>query len=119
MKDNPGVLDWARSIKALGFKVYLAERGTYGFISDHEGTRVLSFSFNDGGSLHGNYGPPSYESGTGWRLYTTPWDMKTAEDVKAMLFATPPQYCGRGWKRFTTLNEHLLMYGKSSRYEEI
>jgi hypothetical protein len=117
---------FAQRIKSLGFRVFLAERGHYGFISDESGDRVLSFSF-DGveNTLSGNYGPPSRESGTGWRMYTYPENLRTAEEVRSVLNAYPPLYCQRatnargGWKYFTTLEQHLTRYGSSSQYEEI
>lgn len=136
--------EFAQFIKGLGFRAFVAgalggdgPRG-YGFITDREGTRVLSFQFSDGGSLGGNYGPPSQESGTGWRMDATPWDIKTAADVKRFLYATAPDWtrrghagrchtCGRehegakarGWQYYTTLEQHLAAYGSSSKYEEI
>lgn len=107
---------FAGFIRGLGFTVYMAKSGTYGFITDATESRVLSFSMTDGGSLSGNYGPPSRESGTGWRLEQHPADLKTAEDVKKALYETPPPFCGRGWKKFTTVADHLKEYGPSSAY---
>jgi hypothetical protein len=110
--------EFALRITALGFKVYLAERGTYGFITDDTGERVLSFQFTDGGSLGGNYGPPSKESGTGWRIDGTgPYDLKTAEQVRAALYATAPGWCGKGWKNYTTAEQELETYGASSGFQ--
>lgn len=111
--------EFAARIKALGFRVFLAERGEYGFITDDEGSRVLSFSFTDGGNLGGNYGPASRESGTGWRMDETPQSLTTAERVKRALYAHPPMWCGKGWKHLTTLEQYLAMYGTSSRYAEL
>jgi hypothetical protein len=111
--------EFAARIKALGFHVYVAERGHYGFIADDTETRVLSFGFSDGGSLGGNYGPPSTESGTGWQMDAHPSSLQTAEDVRRALYAPAPPFCGGGWKRYTTVARHLAMYGASSRYEKI
>ena len=116
---NTEVRDFADRIKALGFKVYIAERGTYGFITDDTASRVLSFSFNDSGSLSGNYGPPSKASGTGWQLEQSPWGLKTRDQVRDALYATPPAFRGNGWKHCTTVEQHLAMYGLSSRYSEV
>lgn len=111
---------FASFIKGLGFRVFVAKAGHYGFITDTDGTRVLSWSFSDSSSLSGNYGPPSHESGTGWRLAQSPHDLKSADDVRAALYATPdPRQCGRGWRYFTTLQQHLSMYGDSSKYREV
>lgn len=112
-------LAFANRITAMGFRVFLAKRGHYGFITNDDGSRVISFSFSDGPSLSGNYGPPSRESGTGWRLSRSPEDLRTAEDVKAAFAETPPPFCGKGWRYMTTLEQHLKAYGVSSRYCEV
>lgn len=118
--------DFAYRVKALGFVVYLAAAGHYGFISDDTGARVLSFSFAGvEDTLSGNYGPPSRESGTGWRMNEQPQNLRTVDDVRRALYATPPDWCRRatetrgGWRRMTTLEEHLKQYGPSSRYRKI
>jgi hypothetical protein len=118
--------EFAQRIKALGFVVYMAAGGHYGVISDDTGERVLSFSFPGvEDTLSGNYGPPSRESGTGWRMDQDPQSLRTADDVREALNACPPAWCRRasdqsgGWKRFTTLAEHLAAYGQSSKYRQI
>lgn len=108
--------EFAGRMRALGFTVYLAKSGDYGFITDATESRVMSFSMNDGTSLSGNYGPPSHGSGTGWRMDKTPDQLRTAEDVRKALYATPPAFCGRGWKNYTTVKQHLETYGDSSGY---
>ena len=118
--------DFAYRIRALGFIVYLAEQGHYGFITDDAGERVLSFAFNGcDDSLSGNYGPPSRESGTGWRMDQLPQSLQTAEQVRAALYAMPPQWCQRatetrgGWRNMTTAEQHLKTYGPSSKYRKV
>lgn len=112
--------NFAQRIKALGFVVYLARGGHYGFISDESGARVLSFSFAGvEDTLSGNYGPPSHESGTGWRMNLRPQSLQTAEQVREALNAYPPDWCRNGWKHFTSLDEHLQRYGASSGYRKI
>lgn len=111
--------DFAHYVKGLGFTVYLAKDGTYGFITDDTAERVLSFSFTDGGSLSGNYGPPSAKSGTGWRLEQAPHDLKTHADVRRALYEPAPRWCGDGWKRYTSVEQHLKLYGDSSHYTRI
>jgi len=108
--------EFAERITALGFTVYLAESGRYGFITDNTEKRVLSFSF-DGieNALSGNYGPPSTQSGTGWRLDFGPESLQSKEDVRRALYALPA-FCGNGWKYLTTVKQHLAEYGASSRY---
>ncbi len=117
--------NFAHFIKGLGFRVFLAERKDYGFITDADGGRVLSFSFNDW-SLSGNYGPPSRASGTGWRMDGTPGALRTAADVKKALNAMPPPFCQRadgdkrdGWRYLTTVDQYLQMYGSSSKFKEV
>ena len=111
--------EWGHFIKGLGFRVYLAKARDYGFITDETGSRVLSFSFTDGGKLHGNYGPPSRASGTGWRLEQSPYDLHTAADVRRALYEHAPSWCGNGWSRYTTLEQHLKLYGDSSGFVEL
>lgn len=115
--------DFAQRVAAMGFAVYLAQAGHYGFISDETGSRVLSFQF-DGveDSLSGNYGPPSQQSGTGWRMNATPQSLRTPEAVREALYSTAPDWTrrnGKGWKHYTTLESHLATYGKSSGYRLI
>lgn len=119
MSTQQAAKEFAQRITALGFHVFLAERGNYGFITDSTETRVLTFSFTDGSSLGGCYGPPSRESGTGWRMNALPYMLRTAEDVEKALYAHPPAFCGNGWKHFTTVKQYLDMYGSSSRFQEV
>lgn len=111
--------NFAYYIKGLGFTVYLAKSGTYGFITDDTASRVLDFSFTGGGSLSGNYGPPSQKSGTGWRLEQEPHQLQTWADVHQALYERAPSWCGDGWSHYTTVEQHLKLYGDSSQYERI
>jgi len=113
------VAEWAGFIRGLGFDVYIAKSGTYGFITDRKAERVLSFSFTDGGSLSGNYGPPSQKSGTGWRIDLHPTKLITHDDVHKQLYAEAPKYCGNGWKYYTTVAQHLATYDASSHYTKV
>lgn len=135
MTDFHTAREFGAFIKGLGFRVFVAKNdGTrgHGFITDAEGSRVLSFGME--GDLGGNYGPPSRESGTGWRIEgANIWTLKTADDVKRALYATAPDFCRRkseggcprcnpsrgGFEYYTTLEQHLGMYGRSSGYQEI
>jgi len=114
-------IEYAQSIKALGFRVWLASNNTYGFISDSTGSRVLTWSTQDlAGKLGGCYGPPSRESGTGWvHEDFSMSELRTAEDVEHYLYASPPSWAGRGWQYMTTVEQHLATYARSSRYREI
>lgn len=111
--------EFAARIKAMGFRVWLAANHDYGFISDDTGSRVLSFSYSDiPYSLSGNYGPASRTSGTGWRMNITPGDLQSVETVRRALYAHAPQWCGKGWKDYTTVAQHISTYGASSGYAE-
>lgn len=134
MSDYQTAREFAQFIKGLGFRAFVAGgmggdgRNGYGFITDTEGSRVLSFEMRSG-NLGGNYGPPSRTSGTGWQLNGDVWSLKTADDVRKALYVTAPDFCRRaspqsrgddsGWQYYTTLAQHLAMYGASSKYEEI
>jgi hypothetical protein len=129
MSDFETAREFAQFIKGLGFRVFVAKndgRRGHGFITDAEGSRVLSFGME--GGLSGNYGPPSRASGTGWQIEgANIWTLKTAEDVKRALYAIAPNFCQRyrkgvpdsGFEHYTTLAEHLGLYGSSSGYQEI
>lgn len=118
-RDREYVRAFAQRMTALGFTVYIAERGTHGFLTDAKESRVLCFGSS--GDLSGAYGPPSLFSGTGWRMDAAMWDLKTADDVRAALYEYPPAFCGRQgsercWSHFTTVAQFLKMYNASSRY---
>lgn len=118
MTRKQDTIAFAERIKALGFTVYIAERGTYGFITDQTASRVLTFSMEDGGNLGGSYGPPSRESGTGWRMDIAPHHLNTADDVKQALYANPPEWLrGKGWRYLSTVAQYLAIYGSSSRFD--
>lgn len=113
-------LEFAHHIMSLGFRVFMAESGTYGFITDEKEERVLGFSFGSGiPSLSGNYSPASRESGTGWLMDTVPSDLKTKEDTHSTLYAHPHFHTGKGWNHFTTVKEYLGIYQKSSKFHEL
>lgn len=118
---NQAVRDFAERIVALGFRVFVAQEcaGYYGIITDDIGARVLSFSFNDGGSLGGNYGPPSRGSGTGWRMAGGPETLCTFDDVRRALNENPPAFCGNGWRKLSTLEDYLAAYQQASRFAEV
>lgn len=111
--------EFAAHIKAMGFRAFIAESGEYGFVTDADGTRVLSFSFNGPTGLSGNYHPPSRESGTGWAMSKFPGELMTREDVEMALYAMPPAFAGKGWKRVSTMADYIGLYGASSRFTEV
>ena len=108
------VAQLAAEIKGAGFRVFLAEKGTYGFFTDAEGTRVVCFQFDLGGFKYsGNYVTSApRQTGTGWQL---------ADDSFTGLFnQSAPSWAtgGHEW-RYTTLAQHLATYQWSSRYVEV
>lgn len=111
--------EFAERIKAMGFVVYLVENREYGFITDDTESRVLSFSFDALSNLSGNYGPPSTESGTGWRLDRGPESLRTFDDVRTALYAYPPRWAGNGWRHMSTVKQYLAAYQASSRFERV
>lgn len=112
--DQQDARDFAVRITAMGFRVYLAERGDYGFVTDSSESRVLGFAGRSG-DLSGTYGPPSTTSGTGWKMDQSTWDLRTAADVRNALYAHPPPWCGKGWSRVSTVKDFLAHY-QSSRF---
>lgn len=111
---HPRTEQFVNHIKKLGYDVYVARSGHYGFITDATEQRVLSFNVNDG-TLGGNYGPPSRECGTGWQLRISISDLRTADNVRAALDAYPPDWC-KGWKHLTNVKQYLAQWGASSYF---
>jgi len=108
-----GIAETAARIKGAGFRVFIAERPTYGFYTDEDGTYVVCFQADLGGiSFSGNY--RSTRSGGGWRLITS-----TPEE---MFKQRPPMWAVGGEPHpvtMKTLAMHLKDYQKSSRYKEV
>ncbi len=139
MSDYQTAREFAQFIKGLGFRAFVAGndgRNGYGFITDADGSRVLGFEMREG-TLGGNYNGDR-STGSGWRMDQNTWDLKTAEDVKRALYAMAPSWtgfhrspsrchaCGQSTgseadkaRSYTTLEQHLKMYGTSSKYSEI
>lgn len=142
MNDFETAREFAQFIKGLGFRAFVAGvpggegmRG-YGFITDAEGTRVLGFGMQDG-TLSGNYNGDR-QTGSGWRMDSSIWSLKSAEDVKRALYATAPSWTGfnaraanrcptcgqstgepRAAQTYRTLEQYLSLYGSSSKFQEI
>jgi hypothetical protein len=108
------VAQLAKEIKADGFRVFIAERGTYGFYTDEAGSRIVSFQFDLGGfRFTGNYKTDQPRStGTGWQLQDGSY--------QDMFNQIAPQWALRGasWQ-YTTLEQHLKTYQWSSKYAEL
>ena len=106
------IREFASALVKQGYEVWLAGSEDYGVFT--KGGHVLSFGFDFGVTVSGNYGPPSRESGTGWRISDN-GDPNRAEEY----FAARPsrQQCGDGWSYLCTLEQHLKQYGESSKYK--
>lgn len=116
-----GALDFALEAIKCGFRAFIAKSGTYGFYTDEEGTKVISFEYDFGGiKLSGNYktSAPS-QTGTGWRIYDPSYD-HCDENIIDAFRAAPQQWAVRDatWK-YTTLDQYLAQYQSSSRFEEV
>lgn len=110
------VKDLAQHIKASGFRVFLAKNGNYGFYTDAEGSKIVSFQLDLGGfNFSGNYKTDMpRQCGTGWQLVQG--ENRTYQDM----FNECPTWSLRGanWK-YTTLEQHLKTYQASSQYVEV
>lgn len=106
------VKELAEEIKAAGFRVFIAKSGTYGFYTDEEGSRVVSFQTDLGGmKFSGNY--KSKSCGTGWGL-------DDGMPFAVMIKANAPHWATNGQAvQITTLEQHLATYQKSSTYTEV
>lgn len=111
-------LEIGKRIAALGFSVYMAGSNEYGVFTNADGSIVVAFNERN---LSGNYGPPSRISGTGWRMATQAWDLRTKEDVEAALkeASNPPKWCGNGFRYLTNITQYLETYGASSKYKRL
>lgn len=106
----------AKNIKASGFRVFIAKSGTYGFYTDAEGSKIVSFQLDLGGfNFTGNYKTDMpTQCGTGWQL-----NQSTGRTYQDMFNECPTwSLRGANWK-FTTLAQHLATYQASSVYTEV
>lgn len=106
----------AAEIKNAGFRVFIAKSGAYGFFTDAEGTRVVSFQYDLGGfKFSGNYVTDQPRStGTGWVMGSA-----SRGNYKQLFESYAPEWAVKGakWKH-TTLAQHLATYQASSVYVE-
>ena len=106
------------TLKGHGFRVFIAERGTYGFYTDQSASRVVSFQCSLGiVSFSGNYN--SRSCGSGWRI-TDDIVSPTKEEAQMMLDSNAPYWATKGEQvSLVTLDDHLKKYQQSSRYKEV
>lgn len=111
----------AQKLKAWGYRVFIAKDGTYGFYTD--GTRVVSFGGYYIGMVDfsGNYngGANARSVGTGWQIAKELSDITEAQ-AKEFITAYAPRWATQGRAvTYTTPEQHLKTYGKSSGYVEV
>lgn len=113
----------AATIKAAGFRVFLAKSGTHGCYTDTEGSRVVSFQYDLGGfRFSGNYkavnSADGRTTGSGWCMGDA-YEVST-EGLRNMFESNPPSWATHGKPvRLVTLAQHLATYGESSGYTEL
>lgn len=124
MKIDRSVRDFVNLTLKTGLRVFVAEQGHYGFVTNTEGTRVMSFAMTGlRFSISGNYraiGRNPSKVGTGWCI-SDEW-VETKGRLKHLfdLSQYPPSWATLGQTvKLTTLVEHLERYQRSSRYTEI
>ena len=68
------VADLAAEITAAGFRAFIAKSGTYGFYTDDNGSRVVSFQYDiEGITFSGNYKTESPRTtGKAWNFSVAP-----------------------------------------------
>lgn len=116
-------LEMAREIRAAGFRVFIAETGTYGFFTDSEGTRVVSFQFGLGGfKFSGNYkavdGANAKYTGMGWIMGD--YGSLSPEGLYKLFNSGAPHWATGGRAvRLQTLAQHLERYQSSSKFTEL
>jgi hypothetical protein len=104
----------AEKLHSYGFNVYLSKNKEYGFYTNSK--KVVSF----GGSwcfsldFSGNY-KPIIGSGSGWSIARELSDI-TEKQAHAFINATAPDWTGNRNPIYTTPDQHLAIYGKSSGY---
>lgn len=109
-------LEFAEHVTKQGFIAHIASRGNYGFFTDVDGKRVVSFQVDFWSiRLSGNY-HASRASGTGWGMGEIEYISSLAkQDLNRLLNANAP-YWANLKPVYTTAEEHLDAYGKSSNY---
>jgi hypothetical protein len=107
----------ADKLQSFGYDVYLSKSGDYGFYSD--GARVVSFGgqWNFSVDFSGNYAA-SKTSGTGWQIAAEQTDI-TAEQAEKYIKVNAPRWTKNLSPIYTTPEQHLKTYGKSSGYQKL
>jgi hypothetical protein len=109
------IKDIAIQLTSYGYTVYLSDDGRHGFYTD--GTRCVSF----GGSwsfcvdFSGNY--LSNKSGTGWSIAKEKVSI-SEDEARKYIQSNAPLWATREQVIYTTPEQHLKTYGRSSGYAQ-
>ena len=118
MKENTAIQELVKELHKEGLRVFLSKAGTYGFFTNTEGNRVVSFGKNYFAiDFSGNYITDNpKQTGTCWRL-----NSENFSSYKDLLKCSAPPWALGAAKiiRYTTLEDKLKQYGKSSGYCEV
>lgn len=109
------IRELSADIKKAGFRVFIAASGEYGFYTDAEGSRIVSFGVDLLSVRYsGNYvtNMPR-NTGTGWRI-----GENLTEFAAAFNYCAPSWAVGTAKWKYTTLAEYLKSYQASSKFEE-
>jgi hypothetical protein len=112
------VQEASRKLIEYGYTVYVAKSGEYGFYTD--GKRVVCFGgcWNFALDYSGNYQPQD-GTGTGWQI-AKELGVLTREQADQFIKANAPHWAvGNRVMTYSTPEQHLATYGKSSGYERV
>ncbi len=123
--DKERTAELVSKIKSFGYPVYLSEKGNYGFFTNADGSRVVSFQI-DYFFFNFSVNHKSIGLGTGYRITNDEkcllWEIDsfcTAKFLESLINA-PAYRSRRKSEKFiswTTLNQHLAMYQDSSKFK--
>ena len=105
----------AQRIRNIGYRVFIAKGGTYGFYTDKKMEKVVSFCYDLGAIVYsGNYkSNDGRRCGNGWRL-------SNEENYQSMYNALPPQWAvGNAPYKLKTVKQYLKEYQRSSKFKEL
>lgn len=122
--DKERTTELVNKIKSFGYPVYLSEKGNYGFFTNQDGSRIVSFQI-DYFFFNFSANHKSIGLGTGYRITSDGkcllWEIDnfcTATFLEKLINA-PIYKSRRKNERFlswTTLEQYLKMYQDSSKF---
>lgn len=123
--DKERITELVNKIKSFGYSVYLAERGNYGFFTNSDGSKIVSFQI-DYFFFNFSANHKSIGLGTGYRITSDEqcllWEIdKFCTDEFLQKLINAPIYKSRRKNEkfisWTTLEQHLASYQSSSKYQ--